>query len=310
MSPRVRRLLPLAALACAAVCAATLAPSPASAGFFRPPRPPAPAPAPPPPPPVCGDATPVKADGTPYICTFDDEFDDSALDATKWLPLTTSMNGVKAGSGCFVNDSDNIAESDGALHLTVRKEDAPFVCSSPKGNFLATVSAGQVTTSSKFSQTYGRFSIRARFPVAAAGGVHSAFWLWPQDPYTSGLLGEIDVAEVYSALNDRAIPYLHYLMDKLTVNLTTNTNIFTNNSCLIDVTQFHTYTLDWSPGTLTISFDDQVCLTDNVQALGTSPFDQPYMITLTESLGVGTNAPTANTTLPSTMDVDWVRVWK
>jgi beta-glucanase (GH16 family) len=221
------------------------------------------------------------------------------------------MNGVTAGGACFVNNPNNIGVSDGSLHLTVRQEAAPFVCKSSKGDFVATATAGQVTTSGIFAQTYGKFSIRARFPAAAAGGVHSALWLWPQDPYTSGLVGEIDVAEVYSALNDRAIPYLHYSLDKTTVDTTTNTNIFTNNYCLInDVTQYHTYTLDWSPGTLTISYDDQICLIDNVVALGPSPFDQSYFLTLTESLGVGTNAPTASTTLPSTMDIDWVRVWQ
>ena len=263
-------------------------------------------------PPVCGaDPTPVKADGTPYTCSFDDEFDGTSLDTDKWMVLTTAKNGVKAGTGCFVNAPDNIGESDGSLHLTVRREAAPFVCKSPKGNFLTDVTAGQVTTSSKFAQTYGRFSIRARMPAAAAGGIHSALWLWPQDPFTSGMIGEIDVAEVYSALNDRAIPYLHYLLDKTTVDLLSNTNIFTNNYCLInDVTQYHTYTLDWSPGTLTISYDDQTCLVDHVQSLGASPFDQQYFLTLTESLGVGANAPKLLTPLPSTMDVDWVRVWK
>jgi beta-glucanase (GH16 family) len=261
---------------------------------------------------VCGDeSAPLKADGTPYRCSFDDEFDGSTLNTTQWLPLTTAKNGVKAGGGCFVNDPDNIGVADGSLHLTVQQETAPFVCKSPKGYFYTSVTAGQVTTSGKFAQKYGRFSIRAKFPAAAPGGIHSALWLWPQDPYTSGLVGEIDVAEVYSALNDRAIPYLHYRLDKTTVDLTSGMNVFTNNYCMInDVTQYHTYTLDWSPGTLTISYDDQICLTDHVLSLGPSPFDQQYFLSLTESLGVGANAPTLLTPLPSTMDIDWVRVWK
>jgi beta-glucanase (GH16 family) len=260
---------------------------------------------------VCGDQrAPLKADGTPWRCSFDDEFNGTALDRTKWLALTTAKNGVKAGAGCFVDDPDNIAVAAGSLHLTVRRENAPFVCKSPKGDFLTLVTAGQVTTSGKFAQPYGRFSVRARFPPAAAGGIHSALWLWPQDPYTSGLIGEIDLAEVYSALNDRAIPYLHYRLDRTTVDLTTGTNVFTNNYCLIDdVTRYHTYTLDWSPGTLTITYDDQVCLTDHVLSLGPSPFEQPYFLTLTESLGVGANAPRLLSPLTSTIDVDWVRVW-
>jgi beta-glucanase (GH16 family) len=264
------------------------------------------------PPPVCGtDPTPVKTDGAPWVCSFDDEFDGTKLDTTKWLPLTTSKNGVKAGGGCFVDDPDNIGVSDGELHLTVRQEAVPVLCHSPKGNFYTYATAGQVTTSGKFAQTYGRFSIRARMPAAAAGGIHSALWLWPQSPFLTSLLAEIDVAEVYSALNDRAIPYLHYLLDKTTVDLISGTNVFTNNYCMIDdVTAFHDYTLVWTPTTLTIDYDGQTCLVDNVLPLGPSPFRQEYFLTLTESLGVGANAPTLQTPLPSTMDIDWVRVWK
>jgi beta-glucanase (GH16 family) len=264
--------------------------------------------------PICGPGpNPVKANGKHWKCAFDDEFNGTTLNPSLWLPLTTAMNGVKAGAGCFVDDPDNIGVSDGALHLTVRQESAPVLCQSPKkgGSFYTYVTAGQVTTSGKFAQAYGKFSIRARFPAATTGGIHSALWLWPQNAYGSGLLGEIDLAEVYSALNDRAVPYLHYPMAKQAVDPKTDTNIFTNNYCLInDVTQYHNYTLRWTPTTLTIIYDDQTCLVDNVAPLGPSPFKQPYFVTLTESLGVGTNAPTFQTPLPSTMDIDWVRVWK
>ena len=81
-----------------------------------------------------------------------------------------------------------------------------MLCHSPKGNFYTYATSGQVTTSGKFAQTYGRFSIRARMPASTVGGIHSALWLWPQSPITTQLLGEIDLAEVYSALNDRAVP--------------------------------------------------------------------------------------------------------
>jgi hypothetical protein len=43
-----------------------------------------------------------------------------------------------------------------------------------------------------------------------------------------------------------------------------------------------------------------------------APFDQPFIIALTQSLGVATtaNQPDAATPLPATMQVDYVRVWK
>jgi hypothetical protein len=41
-----------------------------------------------------------------------------------------------------------------------------------------------------------------------------------------------------------------------------------------------------------------------------APFDQPFFLSLTQALGVGTNSPTASTPLPATTLVDYVRVWK
>ena len=119
------------------------------------------------------------------------------------------------------------------------------------------------------------------------------------------------MAEVYSALNDRAIPYLHYLLDKTTVDLTTGTNVFTNNYCMIDdVTAYHEYTLEWTPTHAHHPLRRPDLPGRQRRLVGPSPFQQPYFLTLTESLGVGGNAPTLQTPLPSTMDIDWVRVWK
>ena len=39
-----------------------------------------------------------------------------------------------------------------------------------------------VTTYNRFSQAYGRFEIRAKFPAATVQGLQSAFWLWPDNP--------------------------------------------------------------------------------------------------------------------------------
>ena len=43
-----------------------------------------------------------------------------------------------------------------------------------------------------------------------------------------------------------------------------------------------------------------------------APFDQPFIISLTQSLGVATTANQfdAATPLPATMQIDRVRVWK
>jgi beta-glucanase (GH16 family) len=262
-------------------------------------------------PPNCGAAIPKPGGGT-WTCTFDDEFNGYALDASKWTAITTANSGTNAGGGCFVNSSNNISVLGGQLNLTVRKESRPFTCASPRGNFSTQYTAGQVASYTKFSQTYGRFSVRAKFPAATVAGLQSSLWLWPESNLLNGLAGEIDIAEEYSIYADRAVPYLHYAYDPATMNLTTGVNIVTNNYCMVNnVNAFHEYTVQWTASQMTILFDGQTCLVDNYEPYGPSPFNQPFFLALTQSLGIGANAYNpASTPLPATTSVDWVRVWK
>jgi beta-glucanase (GH16 family) len=273
----------------------------------RPIRPPAPTPTPP----NCGTAV-LKADGSAWTCTFDEEFNGTALDATKWMPITTASNGLASGPGCYVNSPNNISVANGVLSLTARKEAAPFVCASPKGSFSTQYSTGQVSTYSKFSQTYGRFAVRAKFPASTVAGLQSSLWLWPANSLLTGLSGEIDIAEYYSNYSDRVIPYLHYLLNPVTVNLTTNTNVYTNNYYMIsDASAFHEYAVEWNSTTIKIVFDGQTCLVDNLLTYGASPFNQPFFLNLTQALGITNNAfDPANTPLPATTQVDWVHIYK
>ena len=62
-------------------------------------------------------------------------------------------------------------------------------------------------------------------------------------------------------------------------------------------------------------FDGQTCLVDSWDPadplVKPQPFDQPFMVALTQFLGVQGNAfDPATTPLPATTNVDYVRVWK
>jgi beta-glucanase (GH16 family) len=262
-------------------------------------------------PPSCGSGI-TKADGSPWQCTFADDFDGSSLDTSKWVVQTTAASGYHSGPECFVNTPNNVSISDGALSLTVRKEAAPFTCASPSGSYTTQYTSGMVMTYGKFSQAYGRFEVRAKLPAATVKGLQEAFWLWPDNPYKYGyywpMSGEIDIAEAYSLYPDRVIPYIHY------VPATVDPNV-TNNYCLIsDISQSHTYVAEWTPDTISIIYDGQTCLIDSWNPASPlvkpQPFDQPFLIALTQALGIGTNAPDVNTPLPATTQVDYVRVWK
>ena len=249
-----------------------------------------------------------------WVCTFADDFTGSALDPAKWTAITTAMTGVTAGGGaaCYVDTPDNIAVGGGYLTLTAREEAAPFVCHSPKGDYTTQYSSGQVATYGRFFQSYGRFAVRAKFPLTTISGLQSSLWMWPESPLATGTVGEIDIAEWYSYLPDRVVPFAHYLYNPATTNIATGTNVPTKNTCVIsDVSAFHDYVVQWTSSILTFSYDGQTCLTDHYQTYGTNPFAQPYFIALSQALGLSPNNFYPGVTpLPATTTIDWVRAWK
>ncbi|MEA2717096.1 MAG: hypothetical protein QOI99_1413 [Actinomycetota bacterium] len=258
---------------------------------------------------ACG-ATVLKANGTPWVCTLAENFDGTSLNRALWVPQTSAASGFGSQDDCYVDDPDNIAVSGGTLRLSVRKEAAPFTCTTPASTYSTRYTAGMVSTYTKWSQTYGRYEFRAKFPAATAKGLHGALWLWPDNALKYGpwpLSGEIDVAEVYSLYNDRAIPYVHYWP---------GTAAQTNNYCLLKVTDWHSYVLEWTTTSIKISFDGKVCVNEKITPapplVAPQPFDHPFMLALTQGLGVGGNRldPAVPPAVPATLQVDYVRVWK
>lgn len=268
----------------------------------------------------CGGDRIAKPGGGYWTCTFDDEFNGNKLDMSQWTPQLTSNSSYYTGPAgsraCYVNSPKNVFISGGYLHLTARKEPAPFTCKDPDGNYATQFTAGMVTTVHGFHQTYGRFEVRAKLSNTTLNGLQETLWLWPVSQ-TYGAFphsGEIDFAEFYSEWPTLVIPYIHYVYDPSTFNPATHTNIVTAHTCTVDYTQFNTYTVIWDPGKITVMYNGKICLVNNYVASGVSshaPFDQPFFIALTQAIGVTTNAfNPATTPLPATLQIDYVRAWK
>jgi beta-glucanase (GH16 family) len=258
--------------------------------------------------PTCGDTTPLKADGTPWTCTFDDDFDGTALDRSKWTVQTTAQFGFHSGSECMVDDPNNISVSNGHLNLTVRDVGTPLRCPSPRVPYTTRYTGASVY-SSWFAQEYGRFEIRAKFPEGyGVSGIQSSLWLFPRQLSAGSLLSgatEIDVAEAYSRHPNIVVPAVHGL---------TVSPLLPNSYC--DVPDygaaFHTYAVEWSRSTISFSYDGTTCM-----KVATPPSlpptlrrPTPFLVALTQGMGVGVNANTTAPPLPGTTQIDYVRVWK
>jgi beta-glucanase (GH16 family) len=179
----------------------------------------------------------------------------------------------------------------------VYRVSAQFACALPRGSFATNWYAGSVYTKS-FGQAYGRFAIRAKFPDAdGVHGLQSAIWTYPREMSPNNAFSgtsEIDIAEAYSQWPDLVSPTVH--------------NFLGGSTGRCDVLDFgakyHTYALEWTPQRATFYYDDVPCFW-----AGRVGSAEPFLIALTQALGVRGNAATSATPTPATMKVDWVRVW-
>ena len=128
-------------------------------------------------------------------------------------------------------------------------------------------------------------------------GLQATFWLWPDNSSKYGSAwpssGEIDFEDNYSLFPTLDIPYVHY-------NAATYDPNVTAYNCVIDPNAFNTYGLEWTTSSLTILLNGNVCLVDHTvpaaPLTGNEPFDQPFFISLTQALGLYTNAFEPGTT--------------
>jgi beta-glucanase (GH16 family) len=263
---------------------------------------------------ACEGETPLKANGTPWQCTYDDEFTGDTLDRRFWVPQTGgSTTGSGSMTACAADLPETIAVRNGMLELSVVELPQVRSCTRRKTSKYA---FGQVMHYGTFSQTYGKYEIRAKLPDLREPGVQESFWLWPKKN-TYGAWpasGEIDFAEHYSSRPDLDRPYLHYLPGATTAG--TNDNV-TNANCPIRSGEFNTYGVEWEPGRITVLLNGEVCFIDDYSSATAavhgqnSPFDKPFYLSLNQAMGASGNVyDPAVVPDKVTTQVDYVRIWK
>ncbi len=218
----------------------------------------------PPPTTAAAPVSPASSAAGPWVLKFDDEFNGSSLDTSKWTPYWFSNGSTSNGT---TMDSSNVSVSGGMLDLA-----------------LNSGSGGLVSTNGKYQFTYGYAEARIYLPAGGSqGATWPAFWAdgqsWPTD-------GEMDVME---GLSGQACFHFH-------------SDAGGPGGCASgNFSGWHTYGADWEPGSVTYYYDGQ-----KVGTITTGITSQPMYLIL-ENSGGSFGGPAL---YPSTMQVDYVRVWQ
>jgi beta-glucanase (GH16 family) len=219
---------------------------------------------------------------------FDDEFDGSQLDQTKWNSFNWS-----AHSNFY--DPSNALVQGGLLRLRA---------SAPNRSAM-------VQTLGKFAMRYGRVEASVRIPNGQ--GFWPAFWLKTAQVRTVKY-PEIDVFEMWMTdrTDDRNNP------STVSENYhwqTQDGRSGADHSWVLGTTDysagFHRFAVQWEPGSIRWFIDG----VETKKVVGRNVSSVPMFLIFSLQIGhagwLGQDLePDANTPFPSYMDVDWVRVYQ
>jgi beta-glucanase (GH16 family) len=227
-------------------------------------------------PPSAPDPTsaPPATDAAGRHLVFDDEFDGSTLDTSKWTPYYSAGNG---GHG-LRRPSALALDGNGNLVVTAQMVSGQIV-------------SGGMAAKANFA--YGRFETRVRTDIDPTGTMSGVVLTWPQSNRWPED-GELDIYETGAAPSTRTPfhSFVHY-------GASNEQYYFTHDA---DGAQWHTLAMEWSAGAITIFRDGTPVWTV------TDPVAIPDVA---HHLTVQLDAIATRTlTAPVRMNVDYVRIYQ
>ena len=227
-----------------------------------------------------------------YAMTFSDEFNDLSVSAT--VPGGRWFTGTKENFG----DARFVEQKDG-FPFTVDKGILRIEAAKKNGVWCAGILASADPQGQGFSQMYGYFEMRAKFPKSH--GMWPAFWLLGQPSLTDKTLSniEIDVVEHYGVLPNAVQTAMHVWHPD--GKHWAEGNEFFDAPGLTD--DFHTYGVMVDEANVTWYFDGIEIGKQKTPEEGKVPL---YLLV---NLAMGGGWPIDRAVSPSYMYVDYVRAY-
>lgn len=218
--------------------------------------------------------------------TFSDDFDGDSLDRKKWEDAYPGGARTHSNNEQQYYAPNGYEVKNGNLRLRAERRSM--------GGMPYT--SGMVSSFGSFSQTYGLFEIRARFPKGK--GMWPAFWLLPA---TGKWPPEIDVLEILGHEPGKVYMTTHWRNAE--GKHQGKGFSYTGPDFSAD---FHTFAVEWKQGEC-IWYVDGV---ERARSTEGVPAEPMYVIANLAVGGDWPGNPDATTPFPGFMDVDYIRVYK
>lgn len=235
------------------------------------------------------------------VLTFEDDFDGNALDETKWI---YELGDLKKNNELQAYRRQNISVKNSCLVITAKRED-----------FLTQHwTSGSITTESKFTQVYGRWEAKIKFPNIS--GAFCAFWMKGAnqinhyDEYSGRtvegvewpMCGEIDITETIPGNATRAQANLWKY---------SGGSFGAGRSGNIDSSQWHLYAVEWTDADIKVFVDGTIYKSwtyASYAASETQAYHLPFFMIVNMAVGASGGTPPSDIS-EMKMYVDWVRVY-
>jgi beta-glucanase (GH16 family) len=202
----------------------------------------------------------------------------------------------------YTDKPENIRVENGHLVIEVKKE------TSGKQNY----SSARLVSKGKGDFLYGKFEIKARLPKGR--GTWPAIWMlaseknygnkgWPDN-------GEIDIMEHVGFDQNRVHGNIHTKAFNHAIKTNKGNNVLVDNVS----DEFHVYSCEWTPSSVSILIDGKAFFTFTKEPSyqwAEWPFDKPFHLLLNIAVGGnwGGQKGVDDSIFPQKMEVDYVRVY-
>ena len=245
---------------------------------------------------------PIEKPG--WILTFQDDFNQAAVDYTKWKDHTWwgaryfdapsgSQPQVYLQTGYYPSGNFDFGPST----IKLLSNNQPVAVFDPKygGNISIPYTGAWLESLAAFDQIEGYFEIRCKTPGASE--MWPAFWLasrhsWPP---------EIDVFEFYTNDNDRFESTLHWGKDPNHPKATAGHPVCRASEF------FHIYACEWTKTEIRWYYDNKLI---RIESNGLSDFIHPMMVILSTGPDTRSGHYPQSSSYPNAFEVDYVRAYR